>query len=196
VTGAFGRPPEKNTGAAPVTLLLHFRHLQQQHGLDTIPKVQAGSVKDFQDILRDALGEITNLSAYATFTEGPDDVNLPSRRQEARELREKHDYTLDVTVLVESSFKQNCLSGTVSVLSLTVIPAPYSWDYTVTADLRDRGGRLVGSYVRKATLTNWVETLLIFAYPFHPLEGKREQIYSESLRDIFRQVEAEKVLKK
>jgi hypothetical protein len=84
----------------------------------------------------------------------------------------------------------------VSLLSLTVIPAPYSWDYTVTADLRDRGGRLVGSYVRKATLTNWVETLLIFAYPFHPLEGKREQIYSESLRDIFRQVEAEKVLKK
>jgi hypothetical protein len=97
VTGAF-------TGAAPVTLLLHFRHLQQQHGLDTIPKFQAGSVKDFQDILRDALGEVTNLSAYATFTEGPDDVNLPSRRQEARDLREKHDYTLDVTVLVESSF--------------------------------------------------------------------------------------------
>ena len=83
-----------------------------------------------------------------------------------------------------------------SLLSLTVIPAPYEWDYTVTADLRDRGGKLVKSYERKARLTNWVEAFLIFAYPFHPLEGKREEIYAESLHDIFRQIETEKVLKK
>jgi len=34
------------------------------------------------------------------------------------------------------------------------------------------------SYVRKATLDNWVQAALIFAYPFHPLEGKREQIFA------------------
>lgn len=192
----YGGSALKNVGAEPVSLLLYFRHLAQQRGYDTIPKVQATGVRDFDDVLRNALTEITNLSAYTTFTEGPNDVNLPARREEAQRLREKHDFSLDVTVLVESSFKQNFLSGTVSVLSLTILPAPYSWDYTITADLRDRSGKLVKSYVRKATLTNWVDIFLIFSYPFYPMEGKREEIYSESLRDIFRQVEAEKVLKK
>jgi hypothetical protein len=73
---------------------------------------------------------------------------------------------------------------------------PYSWDYTITANLYDRNGKLIRSYQRKSTLDNWMQVFLIFAYPFHPLEGKREQIYSESMHDIFRQIEAEKVLKK
>jgi predicted alpha/beta-hydrolase family hydrolase len=60
----------------------------------------------------------------------------------------------------------------------------------------DKKGSLVRRYQRKATLDNWVEALLIFAYPFYPVEGKREEIYSDSLHDIFRQIEAEKVLKK
>ena len=72
---------------------------------------------------------------------------------------------------------------------------PYSWDYTITADLYDRGGKPLRSYKRTSTLSNWVEGLLLFAYPFYPFEGKREEIYSESLHDIFRQIEAEKVLK-
>jgi hypothetical protein len=73
---------------------------------------------------------------------------------------------------------------------------PYSWDYTITATLSDQRGKLVSTYQRKATLNNWVQALLIFAYPFYPLEGKREEIYAESLHDIFRQIETEKVLKK
>ena len=87
------------------------------------------------------------------------------------------------------------LSGTISLISLTLIPMPYSWDYTITANLLDKKGVQVRSYVRKATLDNWVQALLIFAYPFHPLEGKREQIFADSLHDIFRQSEAEQVLK-
>jgi hypothetical protein len=73
---------------------------------------------------------------------------------------------------------------------------PYSWDYTITANLVDKKGNNLRTYQRKATLDNWVEALLVFAYPFYPLEGKREEIYSASLHDIFRQVETEKVLKK
>jgi hypothetical protein len=73
---------------------------------------------------------------------------------------------------------------------------PYSWDYTITANLYDKDGKLISSYQRKATLSNWVQVVLMFFYPFHPLEGKREMIYTESLHDIFRQIETEKVLKK
>jgi hypothetical protein len=40
-----------------------------------------------------------------------------------------------------------------------------------------------------------VEALLIFAYPFYPLEGKREEIFSDSLHDVFKQIETEKILK-
>ena len=68
-------------------------------------------------------------------------------------------------------------------------------DYTITANVYDHG-KMVRSYQRKSTLDNWVQTFLIFAYPFYPLENKREQIYAESMHDILRQIEAEKVLKK
>jgi hypothetical protein len=196
VTGVFDRPTERNAGAAKVTVFFLFRHLQQQHGFDSIPKLQAYGVKDFDNLFRDSLSEVTNIYQYDTFTENPNDVNDPKRRQQMETFRGSHDYTLDITFFEESSFKQQCLSGTVSLLTLTLFPMPYSWDYTVTAKLYDRQERLIRSYERKATLNNWVEALLIFAYPFHPLEGKREEIYAESLHDIFRQIETEKVLKK
>ena len=72
---------------------------------------------------------------------------------------------------------------------------PYDWNYTIRADLKAKDGTLRGSYQRKATLSDWIQTFLIFVYPFHPIEGKREQIYSESMHDIFRQIESEKVLR-
>ena len=77
-----------------------------------------------------------------------------------------------------------------------LLPLPYTGDYTITATLADRVGTPVRTYQRKATLKNWTQALLIFVYPFHPLEGKREEIYAESLHDIFRQIETEKVLKR
>jgi hypothetical protein len=195
IKGVYGEPASKNTEAQKVSVFFLFRHLGQQHGLDTIPKLQFQGVKDFDNIFRDSLKEISNISRYDTHTELPNDVNNPERRQKLDSLRAANDYTMDVTFYEESSFSQQFLSGTISLLSLTVIPAPYSWDYTITVDLRDKGGNLIRSYKRTSTLSNWVEALLIFAYPFYPFEGRREEIYSESLHDIFRQIEAEKVLK-
>jgi len=195
ISGRFDGPAEKNLGAGKVSVFFLFRNLEQQHGFDTIPKLKNNTVKDFDNLFRDALGEITNISLYNTYVESPNDVNAPKRRQELAEHRKNHDYTLDVAFFEESSFKQQCLSGTINLISLTLIPMPYSWDYTITANLSDRNGKLIRSYERKATLSNWVELFLMFAYPFYPLEGKREEIYSGSLHDIFRQIEAEKVLK-
>ena len=194
--GTFAHKAEKNYGADTTTVCFLFRHLSQMHGYDTIPKLKEQGVNDFNNIFRDALPEITSIASYTTFTESPADVNDPKRREELSKMRAESDYTLKINFFEETSFKQQFLNGTISLLTLTVIPMPYSWDYTISAELYDRSGRLERSYERKAELNNWVEIFLIFAYPFHPLEGKREAIYSEALHDIFRQIEAEKVLKK
>jgi hypothetical protein len=196
IQGRFTGQADKNAAADKVSVLFLFRHMGQQHGFDSIPKLKGSGVKDFDNLFRDALPEISNISLYNTYVELPGDVNILKRRQELENYKNSHDYTLELTFFEESSFKQDCLSGTVSLLSLTVIPMPYSWDYTITATLKDKKGNSVRTYERKATLDNWVEALLIFAYPFYPVEGKREEIYSASLHNIFRQIEAEKVLKK
>jgi hypothetical protein len=193
--GAFDRPRETNANAPKVSVLFLFRHLSQQHGWDAIPKLQFTGVKDFDNLFRDALGEISNISSYETFTEMPDDVNSPKRREALAASRAAADYVIEIDFFEESSFKQQCLSGTISLLSLTLVPMPYDWDYTITTRIDDKGTRRVASYQRKATLTNWIETVLVFAYPFYPLDGKREEIFSQSLHDTFRQIDAEKVLK-
>ena len=178
-----------------MSVVFVFRHLSQQHGFGTIPKLEFEGVKDFDDLFRDALREISNVSRYETFTELPDDVNDPKRREKLATARSSADYAVELELLEESSFKQQFLSATISLLSLTVIPMPYDWNYTIRADLKAKDGTLRASYQRKATLSDWIQTFLIFVYPFHPIEGKREQIYSESLHDIFRQIESEKVLR-
>lgn len=195
IGGKFNLTPEKNSSAEKVSVLLHFKNLVQQHGFDSIPKLHASGVKDFDNLFRDALPELSNISLYNTFYESPQDVNNLQRRQELENFRNSHDYSIELTFLEESSFKQQCFSGTITLLSLSVIPMPYSWDYTITAEIKKKGGPSK-TYQRKATLDNWVEALLIFAYPFYPLEGKREEIYSESMHDIFRQIETEKILRK
>ncbi|HBH87530.1 MAG TPA: hypothetical protein DDY17_08030 [Syntrophaceae bacterium] len=196
MSGIFDRTTEKNLGAEKVSVFFLFRHLEQNHGFDAIPKIKTQGVKDFDNLFRDALSEISNISPYATFTDSPTDVYKPERRQEVDTFRHSHDYTLEVDFLEESSFAQQCLSGTISLLSLTLIPMPYSWDYTISANLYDKKGTQLRSYKRKATLNNWTQALLIFVYPFYPMEGKRELIYKDALHDIFRQIETEKVLKK
>ena len=194
MSGAFDRPAQPNLGAERVSVLFVFRHLAQQHGWDAIPKLQVTGVKDFDNLFRDALGELSNISRYETFTELPNDVNDPKRRQQLEDERASVDYVIAIDFLEESSFRQQFLSGTISTISGTLVPAPYDWDYTITANVSSKRVR-VASYQRQATLTNWCEAFLVFVYPFYPLDGKREEIFSESLHDLFKQIEAEKVLK-
>jgi hypothetical protein len=196
LSGTFIHPTERNIGANKVSVFFLFQHMKQEHGFDSIPKLHVRAVKDFDNLFRDALVEISNISSYATFTESPTDVGDPKRRQDLEKMVAEHDYTIKIVLFEESSFKQQCLSGTISLLSLTIIPMPYTWDYTITAYISDKSGKQIGTYQRKASLDNWMQAFLVFAYPFYPIEGKREEIYEVSLHDIFRQVETEKVLKK
>ena len=194
--GSYASPVEKNSGAEKVSVFFLFRQLQQQHGFDASQKLKAFPVKDFPNLFRDSLNEISNISSYDTDNELPSDVDNPKRRHGREELRKNNDYTLEISILEESSFKQQCFSGTISLLTLTLVPMPYSWDYSFDGRLFDKNGTLVRSYQRSAKLDNWLEAFLIFVYPFYPLEGKREEIYSGFLHDVFRQIESEKVLKK
>lgn len=196
VMGKFNQPRSSNPEPNKVSVLFHFRHISQQHGWDSIPKLKAQGVADFNNIFRDSLVEITNVSRYDTFTESPADVDSPKRREELNSYKLSDDYTIALDFYEESSFQQQCFSGIISLASLTVIPMPYTWDYTITAKVTDKNGRSCGTYERKASLSQWTQALLLFAYPFYPYEGKREEIYSEALRDIFRQIESERVLKK
>jgi hypothetical protein len=196
IRGAYEGPVSKNTGAEKVSVFFLFHHLGQQRGLDAIPKLKNSGVKDFNNLFRDALGELGNVGAYETDVERPDDVNNPQRRENREARRRSHDFTVEMTFLEESSFAQGALSGVVTLLSLSIIPVPYTWDYSLSADIYDRAGKPVRSYKRSARLYNWVEALLVFAYPFYPLDGKREEIYAGVLHDAFRQIEAEGVLRK
>jgi hypothetical protein len=207
IRGSYPRVVSDNFGAEPVTVLFHFKHFSQQKGFDAIPKLTNTNVMQrnpfgaivqknaFNNILLDALKEFSNIDKYETFTEVASDVNDPERRETLNTLSSSQDYTLEIEFLEESSFKQLAFSGLISTLSATLVPMPYSWNYTMTANLRDKKGSLLRTYERSATLDNWIELFLMFAYPFHPIEGKREEIYSLILHDLFKEIESEKILK-
>lgn len=195
IEGLYGGPSASGRSAERVSVLFLIRHLGQQHGFDAIPKLQTTAVKDFENLFGDALEELGNISRYETYTELPADVNDPKRREQLDTARASVDYVIELDFFEESSFKQQFLSAVGSLLSMTVIPMPYDWNYTISARVVAKDGARLAAYRRKATLSDWIQTFLIFVYPFHPIELKREQIFSESLHDIFRQIESENVLK-
>lgn len=194
IEGAFGRAVQPNPNPAKVNVLFVFRHEAQMHGFDTIPKLQNAGVADFDNLFGEALREISNIGKYKTHTELPNDVNDPQRRETLVAARAAMDYVVELDLVEESSFRQQALSATVSTLSLTVIPMPYNWDYTIRVRVINHDGKRVATLQRQARLANWVEAFLIFAYPFYPLQGKREEIYSDFLHDVFRQIEADRIL--
>lgn len=194
IEGAFGRAEQSGPNSGKVDVLFVFRHEAQMHGFDTIPKLQNAGVADFDNLFGEALREISNIGKYKTHTELPNDVNDPQRRETLAAARAAMDYVVEIDLVEESSFRQQALSATVSTLSLTVIPMPYNWDYTIRVRVLNHEGKRVATLQRKARLANWVEAFLIFAYPFYPLQGKREEIYSDFLHDVFRQIEANRIL--
>lgn len=195
IEGLYRGAEQPNLNAPPVDVLFVFRHETQMHGFDAIPKLQPTAVKDFDNLFGDALREIHNLRHYETWTELATDVNDPKRRETLATTRANQDYVLEIDLAEDSSFQQQCLSGTITTLSLAFIPMPYDWDYTFRARVFAKDGKQVATLERKSTLTSWMEVFLIFAYPFYPFEGRREELYSESLHDLFRQIDSEKILK-
>ena len=196
--GRFESSSEKNYKADRVSLLLIFSHYRQTKGWDAIPKLdnKHQRIRGFDDFLTDALNEFSNIQKYSTFTEYASDVNEPQRRARKDSLMKKHDFVLKIKFNREKSFSKNFLGTFFTSITLTTLPVPYTNSYSVNADLFNSDGQLLKSYSRQASLTEWVQTLLIFAYPFHPEQRKKEELYVEFLHDIFKQIESEKALRK
>ena len=179
---------QKNYNAEPVSLLLIFSHYRQTTGWDAIPKLddQRQRIRGFDDFLLDALNEFSNIKRYSTFTEYASDVNDPERRAQKDSLMQQHDYILKLKFMRKKSFAKNFLGTLFTSSSLTLLPIPFTYSYSVEANLYDSKGQLLKSYSRKASLIKWVQTLLIFVYPFHPEQRKKEELYVQFLHDIFK----------
>ena len=196
IKGKFEPPAERNYQAEPVSVLFIFSHYRQTKGWDVIPKLdnQWERIRGFDDFFNDALGEFSNLKNYAAFTDAASDVNDPERRAKKDSLIKEHDFVIKVKFMREKSFAKHFLGTFVSSISLTVVPVPYFYYYKVDAEIYNSENQLIKNYSRSSHLTKWVQTLMIFAYPFHPEKRKKEELYLEFLHDIFKQIETEKVL--
>jgi hypothetical protein len=196
--GKYVSATEKNYEADRVNALFIFSHFRQTRGLDAIPKLdnQYERIRGFDDFFQDALKEFSNVQSYATFTDYAADVNDPARRVLKDSLMHQHDYIIKMRFMREKSFSKTFLGAIASSLTLTLLPIPYTYSYSATAEVYDTQGHLLKNYARSAALTKWVQSLLIFIYPFHPEQRKKEELYVQFMHDIFKQIETEKILKK
>lgn len=196
MTGKYDVAADKNYGADGVKVLFIFSHYRQTKGYDAIPKLdnKYQRIDGFDDFFQDALNEFSNISEYATFTEYASDVNEPERRALKDSLMSAHDYVIKIKFMRQKSFVKYFLGSIGSSLTLTLVPIPYRHSYSVNVEIFNSQRQLIKTCSRESALTKWVQTLLIFVYPFHPEKRKREELYVEFMHDIFRQIESERVL--
>jgi hypothetical protein len=196
IEGSSQLEAKKTMGAEPVDVLFMSRHLVQTRGLDAIPKLQRPHqiLHGYDDILLDASKELSNLNRYAAYTEFSSDMSDPKRIALKDSLMENYKHRMVIEFRKEKSFSKYFLGTLGSVLSLTIVPIPYTQEYYLNVDVYDEGGRLKKTYARSAETTKWVEALLLPVYPFHTEKRKTEEVYVAFLRDVFREIEADQVL--
>lgn len=196
IEGSYTGQDDKNFGAEKVSVLFVFSHYKQAKGFDAIPKLESRRqvIDDFDDLFIDAKSELSNIGKYSTFTNFASDVGDSKRRHELDSLISMHDYIMRIKFNRENSFVQHFLGAVSSTVSATILPMPYSMDYSMSVDVYNADDILIKSYSREASLTKWVEMLLIFIYPFHTEQRKKEEIYIEFMHDVFREIEGKRVL--
>ena len=196
MVGKYDKPAEKNYNADGVEVLFIFSHYKQTRGYDAVPKLDRWPVNGFEEIFVDAMGEISNISYYSAFTDRASDVNQSKRRRMKDSLMNCHDYIVKVKFLREKSFAKHFFATIGSVVSATVLPMPYKYEYTLNVDVLDTDRKLVKTYQRKMDLTKWWQTFMLFLYPFKHEEIQKGTLYVEVLHDVFKQIETEKILEK
>ncbi|NQV13815.1 hypothetical protein HQ531_00045 [bacterium] len=197
IEGSSGLEAKKTLGADPVDVLFVSKHLEQTRGLDAIPKLQNQYqiLRGFDDILLDASNELSNLNRFAAFTEFSSDMSDPKRLALKDSLMENYELRVVMEFRKEKSFSNYFLGTIGSVFTLTILPIPYTQEYFLNVEVYDNQGRLTKTYARSASTTKWVEALLLPVYPFHTEKKKTEEIYVSFLHDVFRQIDADQVLK-
>ena len=196
IKGKYEGKTEKNFGADKVSVLFIFSHYEQAKGYDAIPKLENKRqiISDFDDLFIDALTELSNVGRYNTFIVYASDIGEPERRAKKDSLINCHDYIVRMKFLKENSFAKHFLGTLVSTVSATLLPMPYTRHYSLTVDLFDGNDVLIHTYKRESSLTKWVQSLMVFIYPFHTEARKTEEIYINFMHDVFKQIESSKVL--
>lgn len=180
----------------PVKVFFDFYHYKKDVGLDVIPKLlYRAAIPDYDDIFKEAFKNLTNISEFETFTNRSDDISDRARLQKRDSAVLRADYTVKVEIQRTKSFITHFLAGMVSTVSATLIPMPYSWDYTINVSVINKERDVAAKYNRQASVTTWYQVLLVPIYPFATEDMKNEEIYIEMLSDIFRQMDHEGVLK-
>jgi hypothetical protein len=196
--GKYEGQEEKNYNAERVTVMFEFSHYRQTIGYDAIPKLehQWKRIEGFDDFFLDALNEISNIKKYSTFTNYSTDVSDTKRRDLKDSLLNSHDFIVKVKINKEKSFSRFFWGIVGSTLTATTIPVRYQYLYKMHVEVYNKEHKLLKTYSRQAKLNKWVETFLVFWYPFHHEKRKKEELHVAFLHDIFKQIEAEKVLVK
>ncbi len=196
--GAYVDTGVKKNPEPSVSVLFYFTHTKQSLGLDAIPKIvrKGAMIDSFDEVFGNSLREISNLGKYATFTAEAGDVNQPERRAKRDSLMSQYDYTIKLRVIEEKKFTSYFFAGFVTTVGLSILPAPYYQSYRLETEVYTRDGKRIATYQRDMDLAKWVETFLIFAYPFYPETQKREEIFLALFHDTFKQIDAERVLAK
>ncbi|MCF7826207.1 MAG: hypothetical protein K9M55_05885 [Candidatus Marinimicrobia bacterium] len=195
--GSSGLQPEKTMGAEPVDVLFVSKHLVQTRGLDAVPKLQNRYriLDGYDDILLDATTEFSNLNRFAAFTEFASDMSDPERLALKDSLMANYELRIAMQFRNEKSFSKYFLGTIGSVLSLTLIPIPYTHEYYLDVEVFDDGGRLIKTYSRSAKTKKWIQAFLLPIYPFHTEIRKTEEIYVDFLHDVFREIDADQILR-
>jgi len=197
IGGASGLNPNKTLGAEPVDVLFVSRHLTQTRGLDAVPKLQKRYqiLDGYDDILLDAANEFSNLNRFAAYTEFASDMSDPERIALKDSLMKNYEWRIAMQIRKEKSFSKYFLGTIGSVLTLTLFPVPYTQEYYLDVEVFDGDGRLVRTYARQAQTRKWVEAFLLPIYPFHTEVRKTEEIYVAFLHDVFREIDADGILR-
>jgi hypothetical protein len=196
--GKFSNNTKKYLNAKKVDIVFVVSHLRQAKGFDAIPKLEKKHqiISGFDDILKDASQEISNIEKYTTYTELSTDSSEPKRLALKDTLIATHDFSIEIQIRKEWSFAKHFLGTLGSIFSATIAPIAYTTDFSVSVGVNDSDGYLLGNYTRNAKTTLWLEAFLLPIYPFHTEKRKTEEIYVEILHDIFNQIETEKILTK
>ena len=194
--GKYEKEAEKNYNAERVDVLFIFSHYRQTKGFDAVPKLDPRPVNGFEEIFVDAMTEISNISYYSVFTDHASDVNISKRRRMKDSLMNSHDYIIKVKIQREKSFVKYFFATVGAVVSATLLPMPFKYEYTAKIEVLDSNRKLIKAYERKMEITKCWQTFMFFLYPFKNEERQKGLLYVEILHDVFKQIESEKILKK
>lgn len=196
IIGQFNSDIEKNYKAERVSILFVFSHYRQTIGYDAIPRLdnKRERIQGFDDFFLDALNEISNIEKYSSYTEYASDVSNSKRRTTKDSLLKQHDIIVKVKFMREKSFTKFFFGTIVSSVTATIVPIRYKYKYLVQVEVLNSDQQLLKTYSREATLNKWVQTFMLFIYPFHHEKRKKEELYVEFMHNIFKEMEHDKIL--